>query len=165
MQNSLIGFEVFDETFLGINPAPSTAYAIVSCAEADPAKSDKITLLTSGVIETKSSQPDHVRLAHIHTELQKVIETHTPIAVGIYDVGFRRHGISKRQYMTSKVIGLVSSLAWGHDMKVFILDYMSHQAEQEMFVWKMTGEIIKDKRILNAVEAARGCATLFSVRK
>ena len=164
MQNSLIGFEVFDETFLGINPAPSTAYAIVSCAEADPAKSDKITLLTSGVIETKSSQPDPVRLAHIHTELQKVIETHTPIAVGIYDVGFRA-GISQHQYKTSKVIGLVSAIAWGHDMKIFMLDYMSKQAEQEMSVWKKTGEIVTDKRLLNAIEAAQGCATLWSVRK
>ena len=164
MQNSLIGFDVFGETFLGINPAPSTAYAIVSCAETDHALSSKMTLLASGVIETKSSQPDHVRLAQIHTELQKVIEAETPLAVGIYDVGFRA-GISKHQYKTSKVIGLVSAIAFGYDMRIFMLDYMSKQAEQEMFVWKNTGEIVTDKRLLNAIEAAHGCAVLWSVRK
>ena len=150
MQNSLIGFDVFGETFLGINPAPSIAYAIVSCAETDHALSSKMNLLASGVIETKSSQPDHVRLAQIHTELQKVIETDTPLAVGIYDVGFRA-GISKHQYKTSKVIGLVSAIAFSYDMRIFMLDYMSKQAEQELFVWKNTGEIVRDKRLLNAI--------------
>ena len=164
MQNSLSGFDVFGETFLGISPAPATAYAIVSRAEGVDPVSEKMTLITSGVIEIKSSKRDHERLAQISKVLENVIETDTPIAVGMYDVGFRS-GISHHQYKTAKVIGLVSAIAFGHDMKMFMLEYMGKQAEQEMRVWKDTGKIVSDKRLLKAIGAALDCAVLWQVRK
>ena len=162
----LLGFDVFGDTFLGISPGQgSTAYAVVSRvaaeAEAEAPMLQKMTLVESGVIETKSADKDHKRLAHVHTELQRVVETNTPIAaVGIFDLGWKAER-SNNQYRIAKVVGLVTAIALEHEMDIFMLDFMPKQADQEWEVLRKTGQRVSDKRLLNATDAALSCAILW----
>ena len=166
----LLGFDVFGDTFLGISPGQgSTAYAVVSRvaaeaeAEAEAPMLQKMSLVESGVIETKSAEKDKKRLAHIHTEMQRVVETNTPIAVGIFDLGWKAER-SNNQYRIAKFVGLVTAIALEHEMDIFMLDFMPKQADQEWEVLKKTGQRLSDKRILNATYAALSCAILWQVR-
>ena len=130
-------------TILGIDPGTATTgFGIIESQK----RKNEFRILDFGVISTKSKLPDATRLEILAKDLEKIIKTHQPDAVGVEKLFFTTN--QKTVMTVSQARGVVLLIAQKHKLpileftplqvKSFICGYGKADKKQVQYVVQKT---------------------------